>query len=59
MRQAGVSLERTIPQQFGRQWRRIRIRNDLVVVAVQDQGRHLDRLEILRESVSEKALMQS
>lgn len=49
VRQALVSFQRAILQQLRRQWPRIRIRHDLVVVTVDYEHRHVDRLQIFSE----------
>src|SRR5437879_4828147 len=49
VREALVSLERALPQKLGRQGPGVRIGHDLVVVAVADQHRHVDLLQVLGE----------
>src|SRR3546814_8555402 len=49
VRQVLVGLERAVLQELDRQRRRIRIGHDLVVFAVDDQHRYVDRLQILGE----------
>src|SRR5262249_12511938 len=44
-----ADLESPLPQQFRVQQRRIIDRDDLVVVAMHDEGRHVDDLQVLGE----------
>ena len=49
VREARVDLERAVLEQLDRQLGGVGDRHDLVVVAVHDQRRHVDRLEVLGE----------
>ena len=49
MREALVGFERSVLQQFCRQWTGVCVRDDLIVVAMHHQHRHRDLLEILGE----------
>src|SRR5664280_2448645 len=49
VRGTGINLERGVLDEFGRGMSRGADRHDLVVVAVDDQGWHVELLEILRE----------
>src|SRR3546814_21179066 len=49
VRQVLVGLERAVLLELDRQRRRIRIGHDLVVFAVDDHHRYVDRLQILGE----------
>src|SRR5664279_389571 len=49
VRGTGINLQRGVLDEFGRGVSRGADRHDLVVVAVDDQGRHVELLEVLRE----------
>jgi hypothetical protein len=55
----GIGLERSGAEDSCRQQAGVGDGHDLVVFPVYDQDRHIDGLEVVRESVSEKALMQA
>jgi hypothetical protein len=59
VRQAGIDLELRALHELGRKEARGADGQDLVVVAVHHQGRHIDLLQLFGKSVSEKALMHS
>jgi hypothetical protein len=59
VREAFVRLQRSVPNERGEEWSGIRVATDLIVVAVHHQDRHGDLLELLGESVWEKATMPS
>src|SRR5690606_14527507 len=49
VRELLVDLERAVLEQLHRLERRVRDRHDLVVIAVQDERRHLDGLQVIGE----------
>src|ERR1700722_7592414 len=49
MREAGIDLQRRIRAQLGGQRARIRVRNDLVVVSMHDEGWDIDLLQVFGE----------
>src|SRR5215212_10354260 len=49
MRKPFVDLKRTVPNELGRKQRRVRDWDNLVIVSMHDQHRHVDLREVLAE----------
>ena len=59
MRQPAVGLERAVLEQLHRHWGAVGVGHNLVILAVNDQHRYADLLQVFGEVGFRKYLMQS